>query len=226
MNRSIKVLIGASIFAIAGLGSAIAGSDASRESEAARTYYRAAVQGSAEAQANLGALYAAGNGVQQSDAAAFQWLKRAAEQGHGKAQLMLGEIWANGAGVPKNDLFAYKWAYLAEVNATDSETRNKAASLLDRLARGMSNAQIVDARQRATEWRAEIETSPTVEPEPASKPAAASKSAAAPPRAAKKVHTERQSERRAERAPRAPQASSFGRHVRPHIMRFARKWGW
>ncbi len=214
MKKSIKMLIWASIFAAAGLNGAIAGSDSPRESEAARAYYRAAVRCSADAQASLGALYAKGTGVQQSDAVAFQWLKRAAEQGHGKAQLMLGEIWANGTGVPRNDLFAYKWAYLAKANAGDSKTRAKAASLLDQLAQHMSGAQIEDARQRAAEWKAEVETAPTVQAEPVSKPVA-------PRRIAKKVHTER----RTEAVRSAPQAGSL-RHVRPRIMRFARKWGW
>ena len=216
MKKSIKMLIGASIFAVAGLNGAIAGSDSPRESEAARAYYRAAVQGSADAQASLGALYATGSGVQQSDAVAFQWLKRAAEQGHGKAQLMLGEIWANGTGVPRNDLFAYKWAFLAKAHAADSETRAKATSLLDQLARQMSDAQIADARQRAAEWKAEVETTPTIEPEPVSAPAA-------PRHAAKKVHSARRAETAHSAA--APQAGSW-RHVRPRIIRYARKWSW
>ena len=210
MNKSIKVFIGASILAVALVGSA----QAQRESEAAREYYKAAVQGSADAQASLGALYATGTGVQQSDAVAFQWLKRAAEQGHCKAQLMLGEIWANGTGVPRNDLFAYKWAYLAKANGADSDTWERAATLLDRLAQHMSGAQIADARQRAAEWKPDLEATPTIQAEPVSAPAA-------PRHAAKKVHTER----RTEAVRSAPQAGSL-RHVRPRIIRYARKWSW
>jgi len=48
--------------------------------EAVKWYRKAAEQGDADAQFNLGVRYDAGQGVQQDMAAA--WLRKAAEQGH------------------------------------------------------------------------------------------------------------------------------------------------
>ena len=54
--------------------------------ERAAEYYEAATrQGVAEAQFNLGALYAHGQGVEQSFETAREWWMKAAEQGHEKA---------------------------------------------------------------------------------------------------------------------------------------------
>ena len=130
------------------------------QSEPGRAYYRAAAQGSADAQASLAECYAKGLDVEQSDTAAFQWFMRAAGQGHAKAQLKLAEIWANGKGVPRNDLLAYKWAYLAAQNASEGNTRDSAEKLLGTLAKNLSTAEIGEARAYASQWKAQVESSP------------------------------------------------------------------
>lgn len=55
------------------------------DEEAARYYRRAADQGNADGQFGLGALYAAGEGVERDPAAARAWFERAAGQGHAHA---------------------------------------------------------------------------------------------------------------------------------------------
>ena len=50
------------------------------------TVQRAAEQGDAEAQSNLGFMYVKGQGVPKDEAKAVHWYEKAAEQGHAKAQ--------------------------------------------------------------------------------------------------------------------------------------------
>ena len=47
--------------------------------------------GDAEAQKNLGVMYAIGEGMPQDDAEAVAWFRKAAEQGHAEAQFILAE---------------------------------------------------------------------------------------------------------------------------------------
>ena len=71
-----------------------------------------AAQGNAEAQVNLGVLYAkgGGHGVPQDYAAARQWLEKAAAQGNADAQANLGVLYAKGGhGVPQDYAKARQW---------------------------------------------------------------------------------------------------------------------
>lgn len=77
--------------------------------EALTWYRRAAEQGHADAQYEIGHLYHNGHGVSQSYAEAAQWYRRAAEQGHAKAQFLLGLMYHYGHGVPQNDAEALRW---------------------------------------------------------------------------------------------------------------------
>ena len=65
-------------------------------------YRKAAEQGDAEAQCNLGELYANGTGVPQDYAQAVAWYREAAEGGNAQAQYNLGQLYANGTGVPQD----------------------------------------------------------------------------------------------------------------------------
>ena len=73
----------------------------------------AAEQGDADAQFNLGDMYANGRGVPQDDAEAVRWYRLAAEQGHASAQFDLGFGYANGRGVPQDYAEAVRWYRLA-----------------------------------------------------------------------------------------------------------------
>ena len=70
---------------------------------------KAAEQGDADAQHNLGVMYAYGKGVPEDDAEAVRWYLKAAEQGHADAQGMLGVMYANGEGVALDYAEAAHW---------------------------------------------------------------------------------------------------------------------
>ena len=66
--------------------------------QAALWYRKAAEQGNAEAQYDLGALYVKGQGVPQDYAQAALWYRKAAEQGDAEAQWRLGGLYYEGPG--------------------------------------------------------------------------------------------------------------------------------
>ena len=70
---------------------------------------KAAEQGVAEAQFNLGVMYEYQAGVPRSDREAAKWYRKAAEQGLAKAQIRLGFMYWFGQGVPKNIVEALTW---------------------------------------------------------------------------------------------------------------------
>jgi TPR repeat protein len=74
------------------------------DAQAAYWYRKAADQGDADAQTNLGVMYANGfGGLAKDDAQAVTWYRKAAEQGNAKAQYNLGIMYANGKGVQEDD---------------------------------------------------------------------------------------------------------------------------
>ena len=80
----------------------------------ALTWYRkAADQGHAAAQFNLGIFYASGRGVPRDLAEAARWWQPAASQGHVEAQFNLGLLCAQGSGVDLDLREAAKWWDLA-----------------------------------------------------------------------------------------------------------------
>lgn len=74
--------------------------------QAARWFERAADLGLANAQANLGALYLAGDGVEQDPKQAARWFARAAHQGHVVSQYELALLFEEGKGVERNPRIA------------------------------------------------------------------------------------------------------------------------
>jgi len=70
---------------------------------------KTAEQGDAEAQYELGRMYAEGNGVPQDDVKTAYWYEKAAEQGHADAQYYLGKMYFIGKGVPKDAAKAALW---------------------------------------------------------------------------------------------------------------------
>ena len=69
----------------------------------------AAEQGLAEAQFDLGWMYAQGRGVIRDDAAAAKWYRKAADQGFSHAQYSLAVLYSEGRGVAQNYATALKW---------------------------------------------------------------------------------------------------------------------
>jgi hypothetical protein len=72
-------------------------------------YQKAAEQGDASAQLNLGLMYATGQGVAKDERKAFEWYQKAAEQGDASAQFNLGLMYDAGRGVAKNRRKAFEW---------------------------------------------------------------------------------------------------------------------
>ena len=74
----------------------------------AETHARAG-HGDADAQYELGIMYAEGRGVPQNDAVAFAWYRQAAEQGVAEAQFNVGLMYSAGRGVPRDEAEAVTW---------------------------------------------------------------------------------------------------------------------
>ena len=79
------------------------------DAQAAQWWRKAAQQGNAEAQNQLGFLYVNGEGVSRDYAQAAQWWNKAAQQGNAEAQQHLGALYANGQGVPQDLAQAVQW---------------------------------------------------------------------------------------------------------------------
>ena len=68
-----------------------------------------AEKGDADAQVNLGHMFAEGRGVVKDEAEAVKWFRKAADQGHASGQSNLGRMYNNGWGVVKDEAEAVKW---------------------------------------------------------------------------------------------------------------------
>ena len=79
------------------------------EVEAVKLHRKAAEQGYAPAQTNLGVSYSTGRGVPKDEIEAVKWYWKAAEQGDASAQNRLGVMYAVGKGVAKDDAESLKW---------------------------------------------------------------------------------------------------------------------
>ncbi|KAF9994432.1 hypothetical protein BGZ79_000817 [Entomortierella chlamydospora] len=77
--------------------------------EAAKWYLRAAKQGLAVAQYQLGSMYYDGKGVPQSYQRSLEWYLKAAYQENVDAQRKLGQMYREGKGVAKDDHKAMEW---------------------------------------------------------------------------------------------------------------------
>ena len=77
--------------------------------KAVEWYRKAAEQGYASAQSNLGICYSNGEGVTQDYGKAVEWYRKAAEQGHASAQYNLGGCFYNGQGVVQDSDQAIEW---------------------------------------------------------------------------------------------------------------------
>ena len=70
--------------------------------QAAEWSARAAEQGFAEAQYELGECYYYGNGIDENETEAVKWYQKAAEQGDTDAQFALGKCYFYGNGIEEN----------------------------------------------------------------------------------------------------------------------------
>lgn len=77
--------------------------------KAAAWFHRSAAQGYADAQFNLGLLYANGEGVPKDPAKAVELFQKAADQDNADAQNNLGVMYYSGEGVPRDTAKAAEW---------------------------------------------------------------------------------------------------------------------
>lgn len=83
---------------------------------------KAAVQGDAQAQFNLGLCYECGRGVAKDLLEALKWFRQAADQGYGEAQYTLGCCYNGDDGFPQDPGEATKWwAKAAEQGYADAQ---------------------------------------------------------------------------------------------------------
>ena len=86
-------------------------------------YRRAADQGDARAQHNLGYMYEYGLGIPQDYVEAVRWYRKAAEQGLADAQFNLGTMYDNGRGLPQDYSEAARW-YRKAAEQGDGDCQN------------------------------------------------------------------------------------------------------
>ena len=82
-----------------------------------------AEQGDADAQSNLGEMYAKGRGVPQDYKEALRLYRLSAEQGYADAQHNLGLMYQKGQGVPQDYKTAVKW-YRLSAEKGDAKAQN------------------------------------------------------------------------------------------------------
>jgi hypothetical protein len=94
--------------------------------QAVKWFRKAADQGNAGAQNNLGVKYDNGQGVPKDYAEAVKWYRMAAEQGNTIAQVNLGGMYGKGHGVPKDLVQAHVWWNIAGANGNEDAKKNLA----------------------------------------------------------------------------------------------------
>jgi len=119
--------------------------DKNNYSEAAIYFKKAAEQGHAFAQSNLGFMYENGQGVIQDYKQAIPWYRKAAEQGHANAQYNLGLMYAKGQGVTQDNKQAYVWFSISAISGNSDAVKNR-----DIAEKKLSPENISKARQDAT----------------------------------------------------------------------------
>ena len=82
-------------------------------------YRKSADQGNAADQANLGLMYAKGDGVLKDSAEAAKWYRKSAEQGNAIAQNNLGCAYYLGTGVLKDIVQAHAWCNNGSANGDE-----------------------------------------------------------------------------------------------------------
>jgi hypothetical protein len=125
--------------------------------EAAKWYRKAAEQGNANAQHNLGNCYESGQGVPQNYDEAVKWFRKAANQRHPMAQANLGVMYEYGHGVLQDLVEAHKWFVLSVSGFLASEAKNRGIAMRnrDQIAARMTPEQIVESQKRARAWKPE-----------------------------------------------------------------------
>ena len=103
-----------------------------------------ALNGNADAQYNLGIIYASGLGVTQDYNEAVKWFRLSSGQGNAQAQDIYGLMYASGRGVTQDYVRAHMW-----LNISASSGNTLAESNRDKVAKKMTQTQIEKAQEMA-----------------------------------------------------------------------------
>jgi hypothetical protein len=110
---------------------------------------KAAEQGYALAEYNLGLMYANGVGAVRDDEKSIEWCMKAAEKGLAAAQFDLGEAYAVGRGVARDDSKAYVWLDVAAGQGYEG-----AGDKREEVRARMTIEQVEDAQRASSTWSA------------------------------------------------------------------------
>ena len=113
--------------------------------EGVRWYRKAAEQGNAVAQYNLGLSYNSGLGIPQNYVECVRWYRKAAKQGYEKALGSLGTSYAYGEGIPQNYAEAYVWLSLAAAKS-GTGYEDPLVSLREQVAKQLTPTQLAAAQ--------------------------------------------------------------------------------
>ena len=119
--------------------------------EAFKCFQKAAEQGNALAQCNLGFMYQYGRGVKQDYFKAFEWYQKAAEQGLAVAQFNLGVMFDNGKGVKQDYFKAVEWYQKAAEQGDAKAQYNLGNMYADGKGVKQDYAKAVELYQKAAE---------------------------------------------------------------------------
>ncbi|AUH62925.1 sel1 repeat family protein [Paracoccus zhejiangensis] len=122
-----------------------------RYADALREWLPLALAGNAEAQNDVGFMYAIGQGVTQDHVQAVHWFRLAALQGHPSAQYALGSMYEGGEGLQRDIVKAYMWLHISSVNPNQSSAiaAHSAEQVRDIIANSMTADEVADALLRS-----------------------------------------------------------------------------
>ena len=112
-------------------------------------YLKAAAQGDADAQHNLGVMYALGQGVARDYGEAMTWYLKAAEQGDAQAQSNIGFMYNEAQGVARDYVQACMWLKLAA-----KQDHEEAKDDLAETEAKLTADQIAEAERLVAAWLA------------------------------------------------------------------------
>jgi TPR repeat protein len=119
LELGVGLLIAATVPAYADTAAGLAAFKNKEYQKAYQEWKVAADAGQAEAQFDLGVLYAQGLGVLRDLGTAESWYRKSAAQGNAEAEFALGQMYARGWGIPRDTADAVRWLELANSVDTD-----------------------------------------------------------------------------------------------------------
>jgi len=117
------------------------------------TLQAAADKGQSSAMSLIALKYHTGRDVPRDYTQAAAWYRRASDSGHGTSMFYLGTFYWSGRGVAKDLVEAYKWLDLSARFRPTQDARVQSAQACESLARVMSAAQLLEAKQREAAWQ-------------------------------------------------------------------------